>query len=104
MCRFEQVDFMIDGQIERLVNYSIFFDGAFGHGFLGYARLWRAFSKTHHSIHHAGGVLTQSLSCTTPFPVLRFLAETGVNWIVFNVGKRIVKITLIADVTINLTA
>src|SRR5207249_961254 len=46
---------------------------------------WPAIPKSHHSIHHAGGVLTQSLSCTTPFPVLRFLAETGVNWIVFNV-------------------
>src|SRR6266536_1084917 len=52
---------------------------------------WRAIPKSHHSIHHVGGLCALSLSCTTPFPVLRFLAETGVNWIVFNVGKRIVK-------------
>jgi len=27
----KQIDFMIDGQVIRLVNDSVFFDGAFGH-------------------------------------------------------------------------
>src|SRR5580765_5587819 len=36
---FEQADFIIDRQVIRLFSDSVFFDGAFGHGFLGYF-LW----------------------------------------------------------------
>ncbi len=31
VCRREQVDLMIDGQVIRLVGDSVFFDGAFRH-------------------------------------------------------------------------
>jgi hypothetical protein len=30
--RLEQIDFAVDGQVIGLVNYSEFFNGAFGHG------------------------------------------------------------------------
>ena len=62
MRSFKQIDFVIDGQIKRLVNNSIFFDGSFGHKFgthasgvlaFRYARLRRAWLYGT----HASGVL-----------------------------------------------
>src|SRR5437870_1649447 len=105
---FEQIDLMIDRQIIWFFCDSVFFDGAFRHG------CWvrtppACLSSINLSSHlmasqHAGGARTQATqasSCAAPSPVFGLFRQTRLDRIVFDVPQRILKVSLVPNVTIE---
>ena len=50
---------------------------------------------------HARGVRTIPLPCAAPAPICRILTQACFNRIAFYVDQRIIKVPLIADVTVE---